>query len=61
MEFFLCVLGIVLVVEGVPWFLSPTTVKKALLQLLPLPDSALRFLGLSLMLSGLLVVYFAVG
>jgi uncharacterized protein len=59
MKFFLSVLGVVLIVEGIPWFLSPATVKKTLLQLLPMPDSTLRILGSLLMFSGLLVVYLA--
>lgn len=61
MEFFISVLGVVLVVEGIPWFLSPTMVKKTLLQLLPLPEASLRILGALLMFSGLLLVYLALG
>ncbi len=61
MEFLLSVIGVVLVVEGIPWFLSPETVKKTLRQLAVLPDSSLRILGMLLMLAGLLVVYLAVG
>ncbi|MFA5699837.1 MAG: DUF2065 domain-containing protein [Desulfuromonas sp.] len=59
MKFFLTVIGIVLVVEGVPWFLSPRGVKRMLLQILPLPEAIMRGLGLFLMLSGLLIVYIA--
>jgi uncharacterized protein YjeT (DUF2065 family) len=61
MKFMLSVIGVVLVVEGIPWFLSPDTVKKTLRQLAVLPESSLRILGLLLMLVGLLVVYLAVG
>lgn len=61
MEFVFSVVGVVLVVEGIPWFLSPEMVKKTLLQLSVLPESSLRILGALLMSAGLLVVYLAVG
>ncbi|WP_432821309.1 DUF2065 domain-containing protein [Trichloromonas sp.] len=61
MEFLLSVVGVVLIVEGVPWFLSPGSAKKALRQLAILPESSLRILGALLMLAGLLVVYLGVG
>jgi hypothetical protein len=57
MEFLLTVLGVVLVVEGMPWFLSPRRVKGVLLGFMKTPDRVLRLMGLVLMLSGLLVVY----
>ncbi len=60
MKFFLSVIGVVLVLEGIPWFLSPQGFKRMLLQMLPLPDATLRLMGLGLMLSGLLVVFVAV-
>nr|WP_320051029.1 DUF2065 domain-containing protein [uncultured Desulfuromonas sp.] len=60
MKFFLCVIGVVLVIEGIPWFLSPQGLKRMLLQMLPIPERTLRVMGLLLMLAGLLVVYYAV-
>ncbi|MFN2256862.1 MAG: DUF2065 domain-containing protein [Desulfuromonadaceae bacterium] len=59
MEFFLTVIGVVMVVEGMPWFLSPQGVKKMLLQILPLPEHTMRSMGFVLMLAGLLTVYIA--
>jgi len=59
MEFFLTVIGVVMVVEGMPWFLSPQGVKKMLLQILPLPEHIMRSMGLVLMLAGLAMVYIA--
>lgn len=59
MKFFLCVVGVVLIVEGIPWFLSPQGFKQMLLQMLPVPERMLRLMGLLLMLSGLVTVYFA--
>lgn len=60
MKFFLCVMGVVLIVEGIPWFLSPQGFKRMLLQMLPVPERVLRILGLLLMLSGLATVYLAI-
>lgn len=59
MEFLVVVIGVVMIVEGIPWFLSPGGYKRLLLQLLPIGDFLLRLCGLALMLSGLLLVYLA--
>ncbi len=61
MKFLVSVIGVILVLEGMPWFLSPQTMKKTLLQLAMLPDATLRLLGALLMAAGLMVVHFAVG
>lgn len=58
-DFLLVVLGVVMVVEGIPWFLSPSGYKRMLLELLPMKDLPLRLFGLSCMLGGLLLVYLA--
>lgn len=57
MKLFLLALGLAMVLEGMPYFLTPGKVKE-LAQLLPrLPDSALRFLGLGLMILGLALLF----
>ena len=56
MEFWV-VIGVVMIVEGIPWFLSPGGYKRLLLQLLPLSDNRLRLMGLVLMLGGLFLVH----
>ena len=61
MDFLLTVIGVVMIVEGIPWFLSPGGYKRLLLQLLPMSDAALRGCGLALMLGGLLTVYLVRG
>lgn len=61
MDFLATVLGVVLVIEGIPWFLSPPGVKSLLRQILPLPDRQLRLAGFAVMLLGLLLVRFGVG
>ena len=44
-------------VEGLPYFISPTGVRRYLEQLSTLSDGVLRALGLTLMVVGLLVAY----
>lgn len=56
-ESLIVVLGIVLIVEGIPWFLSPRRMKRMLSELFLMNDRALRGVGLSLMFLGLLLVY----
>jgi uncharacterized protein YjeT (DUF2065 family) len=51
------VLGVVLIIEGVPWFLSPRGTKRMLIELSQLNDSSLRGIGLFFMLAGLFLVY----
>jgi len=57
MQFFLCVLGMVMVVEGLPYFAFPEKMKFFIQQLLEMPDSALRKFGFVLMLAGVALVY----
>ena len=61
MEFLLVVIGVVMIFEGIPWFLAPEWYKRMLLQLLPLGETSLRLIGLTFMLSGLLLVYLVKG
>jgi len=61
MDFLLVVIGVVMIVEGIPWFLAPGGYKRLLLQLLPVGDNLLRVIGLAFMLSGLLLVYLVRG
>lgn len=61
MKFLLSVFGVILVLEGIPWFLSPPAMKAMLRQLVTLPDATLRLLGAALMFGGLSVVYLAIG
>jgi len=57
MKLFLSALGLAMILEGIPYFLSPDKVKE-LAQLLPgLPNSALRFFGLGIMMAGLALLF----
>jgi hypothetical protein len=60
-ESLVVVLGVVLIVEGVPWFLSPRGTKRMLSELLRMNDHSLRGIGLFFMLIGLLLVYLVRG
>ncbi len=57
MEFFLCVLGMVMIVEGLPYFAFPEKMKFWIQKVLDMPDRSLRKLGFVLMLIGLLLIY----
>ena len=50
-------LGLMLVLEGITPFLFPAAWRDTLRKLAQFQDGQLRFLGLTLMLSGLLLIY----
>jgi len=57
MEFFLTVMGMVMIVEGLPYFAAPSKIKIWIQKLAELPDSSLRIIGFLLMFAGLGLVY----
>ena len=57
MYFFLAVLGLVMIIEGLPYFCFPGHIKTIAEKIHEIDDSLLRFFGLALMLTGLLVIY----
>ncbi len=57
MEFFLCVIGMVMIVEGVPYFVFPAKMKFWVTKIMEIPETSLRRFGFSLMLLGLFLVY----
>jgi len=52
-------LGIAMVVEGLPYFITPAGTRRYLRQVAELGSTALRILGLLMMIGGLVVVYLA--
>jgi len=58
MEFFLCVIGMVMIVEGLPYFAVPGKMKVWVEKIINSPESSLRRFGLVLMILGLFLVYF---
>ncbi|MCJ8503084.1 DUF2065 domain-containing protein [Desulfatitalea alkaliphila] len=59
MRFFLFVIGMVMIVEGLPYFAFPEKMKSWLQQMLETPEHVLRKLGFGLMMAGLVLLYFA--
>jgi uncharacterized protein YjeT (DUF2065 family) len=59
MRYFLSVLGLVLVVEGLPYFAFPQKVKEFLSQITTLPENKLRVIGLIIIGVGLALLYVA--
>jgi len=57
MDFFLCVLGMVMILEGFPYFAFPEKMKIWIQKVLEMPEAALRRFGFFLMAAGLLLVY----
>ena len=56
-KFFLCVIGMVLVLEGLPYFAFPEKLKSLYLKIQEASDTNLRVLGFLAMVVGLLFVY----
>lgn len=57
LDYVLMALGLMLVLEGMMPFLFPAAWRETLQKLVQFQDGQLRFLGLTLMLSGLLIIY----
>jgi uncharacterized protein YjeT (DUF2065 family) len=58
MKYFLCVIGMVMIVEGLPYFAFPEKMKNWVQKLLVMPIGTLRKFGLVMMGIGLALVYF---
>ena len=58
MDFFLCVLGLVFIIEGIPYFAFPDKLKSYLGKIQEIQDSRLRIMGLLAMITGLILLYF---
>ena len=57
MKDFLCVLGLIFIIEGLPYFIFPEKLKLYLAKIITMPDSTLRFLGITAMIVGLIILY----
>ena len=57
MDFFLCILGMVFIVEGIPYFAFPDKIKAYLVKVTEIPDTTLRMLGFAAIVAGLFLVY----
>jgi uncharacterized protein len=59
MDTFLCVIGLVLIIEGIPYFAFPEKMKTFLLKLPLVPDRTLRIFGTAAVATGLMLIYIA--
>jgi uncharacterized protein len=59
MKFFLCVVGMVMIVEGLPYFAFPEKMKEMVQIIAGQENARLRRFGFFLMIAGLGVVYVA--
>ena len=57
MEFFLCVVGMVMIVEGLPYFAFPEKMKLVVKKFLEMPTGSTRKFGFVLMIFGLFLVF----
>jgi len=57
MKFLLCLIGLVLVVEGLPYFAFPDRMKYWMKMVQGMPDSHLRAIGFIAMCIGLMLAY----
>lgn len=58
MKYFLCVIGMVMIIEGLPYFAFPEKMKFWVQKITATPEGALRKFGLVLMALGMFLVYF---
>ena len=61
LKYFICVIGMVLVIEGLPYFAFPSKIKAFLIKLPEIPDNRLRIYGIAAITMGLVLVYFGTG
>ncbi len=59
MELFLCVIGMVMVVEGLPYFSFPEKMKDLMRIMGQKDDTTLRIMGAALTILGLAIIFFA--
>jgi len=57
MDYFLCVLGMVFIVEGLPYLAFPERIKRYLRSLMEMPETTLRIMGSAAVAFGLLLLY----
>ena len=57
MDYFLCVIGMVMIIEGLPYFAAPERMKVWMTKIMEMAPGALRRFGLVMMIAGLLLVY----
>jgi hypothetical protein len=59
MDYFLSVLGLVLIVEGLPYFVVPEKMKEVLAKIPQVPAATLRIFGVTAIMAGMLILFIA--
>ncbi len=57
MDFLLCAIGLVLIIEGIPYFAFPEKMKQVLAKIPLMPTSTMRAFGMVAVGTGLILVY----
>ena len=57
MDYFLCVIGMVMIIEGTPYFAAPDRMKTWMAKIMEMAPNSLRRFGLVMMVTGLVLVY----
>jgi len=57
MDFLLCAIGLVLIIEGIPYFAFPEKMKQVLAKILSMPTSIMRAFGMVAVAAGLILIY----
>ncbi len=57
MSYFLSVIGLVLIIEGIPYFAFPDKMKVLLSKLPEMPSSSLRAFGITAIIIGLVLIF----
>jgi len=57
MEYFLCVLGMVFIVEALPYIASPKKVKELARFIHAVPDKTLQVIGIVVATAGIAIIY----
>ncbi len=57
MDFLLCAIGLVLILEGIPYFAFPEKMKQVLAKIPFLPTSLMRAFGMVAVGAGLILIY----
>jgi len=58
LDYFLCVMGMVFILEGLPYLVFPEKLKPYLIKISTLSDFTLRMIGISTIIFGLILLYF---
>ena len=57
MNFILCAIGLVLILEGIPYFAFPEKMKQVLAKIPLMPTSTMRAVGMVAVGTGLILIY----